>query len=338
MHEKFMWLQLFADGGAAGDGGAAPAGEGAATASPGVEPAAAGQETRAERLAKLGVPKEKLNRRAYKEPVQRKAAAPEQVAAADNQEANNPEPNAENTKKPLKEILKDPDYNKEMQNIVSQAKKKSQKAESDLEALAPALTLLAGRFGIEVSDDAPLDAAALAKAIVDDNSFYEEKAISLGVSTDVAKRIVQAEQIKAQQEKQEQQTIEQQMVQKHISKLEQEAVELKKIFPNFDLRTELQNEKFRILTQPGSIMSLEDAFFAVHRREILEANNRQTAIQYANAIQAGQRRPLEGGVAKGQNASVQSFNWHNASKEQREAKKREIRAAAARGEKVYPGR
>lgn len=341
MHNKFMWLQLFADGGSAGDGGAASAGDGAAAATTGVEPAVAGQETRAERLAKLGVPKEKLNRRAYKEPTQtqKAAAAPEQVAAADNQEAkNNPEPIENNAKTPLKELLKDPDYNKEMQNIVSQAKKKSQKAETDLEALTPALKLLAKRHGIEISDESPLDAAKLAKAIVEDNDLYEDKAIELGVSTEVAKQIVQAEQIKAQQERQEQQTIEQQMVQKHISKLEQEAVELKKIFPNFDLRTELQNEKFRILTQPGSIMSLEDAFFAVHRREILEANNRQTAIQYANAIQAGQRRPLEGGVVKGQNASVQSFNWHNASKEQREAKKREIRAAAARGEKVYPGR
>ena len=342
MHKKFMWLQLFADGGAAGDGGAS-AGDGAAAAAPGENsPDAAGQETRAERLAKLGVPKEKLNRRAYKEPTQKKETAannaPEQVAAADNQEANAPEPNANNAKIPFKELLKDPDYNKEMQSIVSQAKKKSQQAETDYETLAPALTFLAENLGIEISDDKPLDAKALAQAILDDDSLYENRAIKLGVSTEVAKQIVQSEQIKARQEKLEQQTIEQQMVQQHIAKLEREAVELKKTFPNFDLRTELQNEKFRILTQPGSIMSLEDAFFAIHRREILEAQSRQAAIQYSNAIQAGQRRPMEGGVAKGQNASVQSFDWHNASKEQREAKKREIRAAAARGQKVYPGR
>ena len=62
MHNKFSWLQLFADG--TGDGGAATSGETSAAAgqNTGVNVSvAAGQtapKTTADRLAELGVPKE----------------------------------------------------------------------------------------------------------------------------------------------------------------------------------------------------------------------------------------------------------------------------------------
>jgi hypothetical protein len=62
----------------------------------------------------------------------------------------------------------------------------------------------------------------------------------------------------------------------------------------------------------------------------------KTAEKFSNAIQAGYRRPDENGTS-GQSASVTTFDYSRASKEQREALKREIYAAKARGEKLYPG-
>ena len=125
-------------------------------------------------------------------------------------------------------------------------------------------------------------------------------------------------------------------------RMEREGEALKKVFPQFDLRTELQNPAFARMTAPGTgIMSVEDAYRAVHRKEIEAAQSQviaqQTAQKISNAIQAGSRRPDENGTS-GQGPSVATFDYSKASREQREDLKQRIRAAAARGEKLYPGR
>jgi hypothetical protein len=88
-------------------------------------------------------------------------------------------------------------------------------------------------------------------------------------------------------------------------------------------------------------MSVEDAYYAVHRKEIDAARSQviaqQTMQKASNAIQAGSRRPDENGTS-GQSPSVTTFDYSQASRDQREALKKQIRAAAARGEKLYPGR
>ena len=96
------------------------------------------------------------------------------------------------------------------------------------------------------------------------------------------------------------------------------------------------------MTAPGTgLMSVEDAYRAVHRKEIEAAQSQviaqRTAQKISNAIQAGSRRPDENGTS-GQSASVTTFDYSKASKAQRDALKQQIRAAAARGEKLYPGR
>ena len=105
--------------------------------------------------------------------------------------------------------------------------------------------------------------------------------------------------------------------------------------PDFDLSRELQNPVFLQLTAPGTGISLEDAYYALHRQEIRESEARQTREQVVSAIQSGSRRPLEAGSAA-QGPSLLTFRYENASKEQREAFKKELRRAWGRGETVYP--
>ena len=69
----------------------------------------------------------------------------------------------------------------------------------------------------------------------------------------------------------------------------------------------------------------------------MQVTAQKTAQMISNSIQAGQKRPVENGTS-GQAASVTSFDYRTASREQREALKRRIREAAARGEKLYPGK
>ncbi len=325
MHHYYAWLQLFADG----------TGEGAATS--GVTPAAAGQDTgvtsvaaeqseqtTAEKLRELGVPSDKLKRAKYNQKAQKQPEVKDTQAAA-----------AETTgaaRLTWAQIMEDPEYNAEMQKVVQARTAKSKQSVDNMEKLAPAIQMLAKKYSLEESD-----IEGIAKAVVDDDEYYEDRALEMGVSTDVVKQLDNAERATRMAEEQQQKFINEQKLMEHISKLNKQAIELQQKYPNFNLQNELKNPTFARLTAPDLMFSLEDAYELVHRDEIKE-NIRQAALktsiqQVSNAVQSNKSRPSEGGAVKSSNASVQTFNYRNATREQREALKARIRS----GEKIYPG-
>ena len=336
MDQNYKWLnlQLFAGEGA-GDGG----GEGAATGESAVD---AGQQ----RLRELGVPEDKLRKRAQRSAPKLPAGAVRTAPQAQEQQTNEQaaaaeNPTEENTDKSARmswdDIMADPEYNKQMQAVVQSRLRNAKGAEEALGKLTPALEVLARQHGL---DPANIDYDALAKKISDDDSFYEDKALEMGVSVETAKKFDQEERDTARQKRQEEQTIEQQKFQQHIMRLEQQGEAMKKVFPNFDLLKELQNPAFARMTSPNVGISVEDAYYAIHRNEIQTASMQvaaqKTAQKISNSIQAGSRRPQENGTS-GQAPSVTTFDYRNASPEQRNALKAFIRSEAAQGRKVYPG-
>ena len=125
----------------------------------------------------------------------------------------------------------------------------------------------------------------------------------------------------------------------HRARLEEQARDLRHAYPDFDLERELCDPMFESVTALG--MSVEDAYFAMHHKEILEAAVREatqkTAEKIAGAIRSGSRRPSESGGSS-QASSVSTFDYSKASKAQREAFKKDLLTRMARGEKVYPTR
>jgi len=125
----------------------------------------------------------------------------------------------------------------------------------------------------------------------------------------------------------------------HFERLSREAEEMKKTFPSFDLRAELKNPKFARMTAPDVGISVEDAYYAVHRAELqaaaMQLAAQTTAEKIATAIRTGGRRPSETGSANTA-PFVSTFNYARADKAQREAFKRDLRLRMAKGEKVYP--
>ena len=330
LKEKWLNLQLFAGDGA-GEGG----GEGAA---PGENATVAAEQ----RLRELGVPEDKIRKKASKvaSKVPTHTAKAEETNVVTAPTKDNP---SEETKAnaPARmswdEIMADPEYNKQMQAVVQSRLRTAKGAEDTLTKLTPALELLARKHNLDPTN---MDYDALAKAINDDSDYYEDKALEMGVPVETAKKIDQQERETARNKVQAERTLQEQKFQEHIIKLEQQGEALKKVFPSFDLRTELKNPAFARMTAPGVGLSVEDAYYAVHRNEIqvaaMQATQRQTAQKISNAIQSGSRRPDEAGISS-QAPSVSTFNYRTASKEQRNALKQRIRDAAARGEKVYPG-
>ena len=331
LKEKWLNLQLFAGEGA-GDGG----GEGAAQ---GDNSADAGHQ----RLLELGVPADKIRKnRAYKlnAPTPKPAAAEqstgqetklEQAAAAKNPTEEN-KTNAP-TRMSWEEIMADPEYNKQMQATMQARLRNAKGAEEALNKLTPALEVLARQYGLDLEN---IDYDALSKAISKDQTFYEDMALERGEPVEKTMSDDQQKRDAARQQRENERTIEQQKIQQHIMKLEQQGEAMKKVFPNFDLRTELKNPAFARMTSPNVGISVEDAYYAVHRNEIqtaaMQVTAQKTAQKISNAIQAGSRRPDENGTS-GQAPSVTTFDYRSMSPQQREALKKRIRS----GEKIYPG-
>lgn len=333
---KWLNLQLFAGEGTGGEGG-----EGAAS---GDNASVAAEQ----RLRELGVPEDKIRKRANKATVK----APDTTAKVEKLSDNTQQPSEQGaaantlteettTETPKRmswdEIMADPEYNKQMQSVVQSRLRTAKDAEGNLAKLTPALELLARRHNL---DPANMDYDALAKAINDDDSYYEEKALEMGVSVETAKKIDRQERDAAREKAENERTLQEEKFRQHFIKLEQQGEAMKRIFPNFDLRTELQNPAFARMTSPNVGISVEDAYYAVHRNEIqtaaMQVTAQKTAQKISNAIQSGSRRPDELGTSS-QAPSATTFDYRNAAKDQREALKKRIRDAAARGEKLYPG-
>ena len=129
------------------------------------------------------------------------------------------------------------------------------------------------------------------------------------------------------------------LIRAHLADLERQPQALKASFPDFDLNEEMKNPVFARMTAADVGIGVEDAYYAVHRKELHAAAMREaaekTAEKLASAIRSGSRRPRESG-ASSQAPSVSTFDYAKACRSQREAFKKDLRARMARGEKVYP--
>lgn len=335
---KLFNLQLFADGGEGGStGAAAPAGDGAVTASMGVETASAADS---QRLRDLGVPENLVKRhearnkkrgRAMPASAQQTATESVEVVPA-AEEPTAPvaeEPTVQPSEAPKRlswdEIMADPEYNKEMQKTISNRLKSSKAAESALGKIKPALEVLAGYYKMDASDLDKLDVDALVKAVTEDRTYYEDRSIAEGRSVDEVMR--EAAQARKANDLREEN------LRKHFTGLREQEAVLRQTIPNFDLNLELQNPVFARMTAPGSMLTLEQAYNAVHHKEIVaaaqERAHKEAVEAVSKSVQAGRTRPQEAG----QNATaapVPSINMQD--KNYREQLKRQIRAAAANGQ------
>lgn len=117
----------------------------------------------------------------------------------------------------------------------------------------------------------------------------------------------------------------------HFQGLLAQAGALADRLPDFDLMAELESDAFASLTRPGSAVSVEQAYYALHpelRARETEEAARKAAEAVSAAVRSGAARPRENGS---QGATLGGINHRGMSKAQREELRRRIYAAGAQG-------
>lgn len=211
-------------------------------------------------------------------------------------------------------------YNKRVQDTVRRRMKGTQDTVDKYNAMVPLMELLGSKYGTT-------DIAALTRAVEEDNGLWEQEAAERGVSSDQLRQQKKLE----RDIKMMEQRLEEDNRRKAYEELHRQTEDLKNVYPDFDLDTELQNAQFTKLLRSG--IDPRTAFEVVHKDEIIPAAMQwaaqQTKAQVANAVAANAARPKENGVSS-QSASVVKTDVSKMTG----AEIRAIRERVMRGEKV----
>lgn len=341
-------LQFFADG--AGDGAAA--GDGGQAM--GETTAAAGQDNSVEaRLSQLGVPQDRIEKFKKRKAASRPAPVPAQTAAATEPAVENA---AEDTggeapgvadRKPWEEIR---DAYKEeiaaetqgaVKKRIKNLQEKIQQYEDREGKTSVLIDFMAARYGMDPDN---LDIDQLLEHFRKDNSLSEAKANELGTTDEIAHRLELAEQEEARRARTEQrkqklqETFDRQaLARNHFDELTRQAAEFQKKVPGFDLIRALDDDAFAEMTRPGSKITVEAAYYALHpelRQSEVEAAAQKAREAVSASVRSGSERPRETGS---QAASLGNIPYRDRPKAEREDLKRRIREAGYRGEHIRPG-
>ena len=292
-------LQLFAEGGA-GDGGTAQG--------QGVTAEAASQQTKGAKNPLAGVK--------YGIQTEEAPAAGVQQTTAD--------PEAE-----FEALIKGQykaQYDARMQDTIQKRLKGTRETVDKYNALQPVLDILGKKHGVDATD-----VDALIKAIEEDDTYFEDEALEMGMTVEQLKKFRSMERENAELRKAQQEQKTQEKANQLYAGWMNQAEETQKVYPSFSLEAEMQNPKFLDLLR--SNVDVRTAYEVLHKDEIIPAAMQFTAktveSKLAKKIAANGARPAENGMSSGSAAVVKS-DVSQLSKADRE----EIRRRVAKGEKI----
>ena len=217
-------------------------------------------------------------------------------------------------------------YDARVQDTVQKRLKGSKETVEKYEALTPTLEILGKKYGVD-----PTDVKALAKAIEEDDSYFEEEALEKGITVEQLKEIRRMERENADLKRQMEEQNRRENANRVYAQWMEQAEQVKAVYPSFDLKSELQNPQFVNLLR--SNVDVRTAYEVLHKDDIIPAAMHFTAKQVeqklTNKIIANGARPAENGNSS-QSATVVKSDVSQLSKADRE----EIIRRVQRGEKI----
>lgn len=285
-------LQLFGEGGEGGDGGSA-------------NPT---QENEGGNSGEDSIPAfipEKARKYYEKAMAKESASKPK---TSNEAQATNEQSTTERTS--YADLIKSDEYKDEhkayMDKAIGDRLKKYKGIEDDLCKHKAILGVVANKYGVNPDDENFL--GVLAEKIEADDSYYENYAMEHDISTEEARRIVTMQRKAEQFDKQQEEQQRQEQMRQHFMLLRQNAEKTKARFPQFDLDTEMQDEKFRKLCAVNN-GDTTAAYMACHYNEVIsnqvQIASRQIQAQTAQAVAANKARPIENGISSSAPSVVQ---------------------------------
>lgn len=208
------------------------------------------------------------------------------------------------------DLIKSDEFKEEhkayMDKTISDRLKKYKGIEEDNAKYKGILDTVAYKYGVSADDKNFL--SVLKEKIDADDSYYENYALEHDISPEEARRIVTMERKAAKYDAEKVEREKQEQMRQHILVLRQNAEKTKAQFPDFDLDSEMQNEKFRKLcaVNHGDTTA---AYMACHWKEILPATvqmaSKQIQMQTANSVASNKARPVENGISSKASSVVQ---------------------------------
>jgi len=214
-------------------------------------------------------------------------------------------------------------YGRDVKGAVNDRFKNQKDNAEALNKLEPMLKVLRDRAGVESNDD-------LIKQVMDDDSLYEEEANKRGMTIPAYRHMMELENQLHQAQEAEAQRQETARIQQHFGKLREQEQAMKQLYPDFSLEKELQNPNFMRLTSPDVGVSVEDAYYAVHHKELapqmMAYGMERAKNQLSQTLQAQRSRPAEGAMkTQGQPAAAVRIDPRNMTRKEREEIKRQVR-------------
>lgn len=222
------------------------------------------------------------------------------------------------------DLIKSDKYKEEhqayMEKTIGERLKKYKGLEERQSKSDELLGLVAQKYGLDTTSESFLD--DLRGKVESDESIYEQYAMDHDISTEEARRVMDLERKVAQAEMQRR--VEEQMRNEEAQKaqaierwnrLQANAERTRLQFPNFNLETEMKDERFARLCAVNNDDTTA-AYMACHWSDIIRSATQtastQAQIQTTNAIASGQNRPVEGGLSSGATAIIkQDFSKMN---------------------------
>jgi hypothetical protein len=287
-------LQLFGEGGEGGDGGSADSsGENKVN-------------TSGENDIPASIPEKA--RKYYQKAMEKNASkSTTESKSSDDVQATNGQ---STTKLSYEDLIKSDDYKEDHEayakKTIGDRLKKYKGIEEDLGKHKELLSLVASKYGVNPDDENFLQ--VLNEKIEADDSYYESYAMEHEIPVEEARRIVTMERKVAQIDAEKEAQAKQEQMRQHIMLLRQNAEKTKAQFPQFDLETEMQNEKFRRLCAVNN-GDTTAAFMACHWNEIIpqtvQMASRKIQEQTAQAVASNKARPIENGLSSSAPSVVQ---------------------------------
>lgn len=224
------------------------------------------------------------------------------------------------------------DFDARVQAIVQDRLKNSKKSDETLSKLQPVLQMLGSQYGIDASDISSIDADAFAQKVLDDRKYYEQEAAEKGIPIDAYMKMKRVERENDMLRRQGQQYLAEQQKREQFGRLMSQFEDVKKVYPQADFKTEMENPAFGRLVANG--VDARTAYEVIHRDEIqrgaMQYAVQRTKEQVAASMAANSRRPVE----NGNTATPASITKEDPSTWTAEDR-REIRRRVQNGERIF---